>query len=85
MSERSGIRRLWPQLLCALAIGIVAPHAELAWKCRQGFESSEACVWGRSYFPLVIWLEPLLVAPTVFAALVCLTWAWSRWRGGRVT
>jgi len=82
MSEPGGIRRLWPQLLCALAIGIAAPHVELAWKCRQGFESSEACVWGRSYLPLTRWLEALIVTPVVFAVLVFLSWAWARWRRG---
>ena len=70
--------RLLPQLLCAVVVGIAEPHVELLWKCRAGFESSEACVWGRSYLPLGRWLAPIIVTPIVFVVLVLLTLAW-RW------
>ena len=40
------------RLIIALAIGWAEPSIELARKCREGFETSEACVWGRSYLPL---------------------------------
>jgi hypothetical protein len=34
-----------------------------------GFAPSDACVWGRAYFPLARWLEPLIITPIVFAIL----------------
>jgi hypothetical protein len=33
------------RLAIGLAVGLVEPYLELAWKCRAGFETSEACVW----------------------------------------
>jgi hypothetical protein len=71
--------RLW----VALLIGIAEPHVELAWKCRAGFEASEACVWGRAFLPLGRWLAPLFVAPIAFVALTGLAWAWRRLRRDR--
>ena len=67
-----------PQLLAAILIGVLWPYVELAWKCRAGFESSEGCVWGRSYMPLSRWVEPLIVAPIAFFVLVLLALAWRR-------
>lgn len=54
----------------AAAAGLSYPYLELAWKCRAAAATSEACVWGRAYFPLMRWLEPLLVAPVAFLAIV---------------
>lgn len=56
-------------LAIAGVIGLSYPYLELAWKCRSAAASSEACVWGRAYFPLTRWLEPLLVAPVAFLAV----------------
>jgi hypothetical protein len=71
-------RGFLPQLLVAVVIGVVWPHAELLWKCRSGLEHSEACVWGRSYMPLSRWVEPAIVAPIAFFVLVLLGLAWRR-------
>jgi hypothetical protein len=68
------VRRHLPwtiRLACALAIGVAFPYVELTWKCRQGLEASEACVWGRAYFPLTRAVEPLIIAPILFGVL---TW-----------
>lgn len=62
-------RSTWLRMFAAMVIGAVTPYLEIAWKCRTGFEMSEACVWGRSYLPLTRWLEPLLIAPVVFLVL----------------
>ena len=61
--------RLIATLATALVIGFAYPYLELAWKCR-GDAASEACVWGRAYFPLSRWVEPLIVAPIAFAVIV---------------
>lgn len=53
-------------LAAAAAIGIAYPHLELAWKCRAVAAASEACTWGRAYFPLSRWVEPIIVAPIAF-------------------
>jgi hypothetical protein len=61
----SGPRRSLVILACiALAIGLVEPSLEVAWKCRTGFETSEACVWGKSLLPLGRAVGIGLVAPT---------------------
>ena len=57
------------RLLAALAIGMIFPYVELAWKCRAGLETSEACVWGKAYFPLARWVEPLIIIPITFGVL----------------
>src|SRR5688500_941143 len=57
-------------LLCAalaIVIGLVEPSIEVAWKCRGGHETSEACTWGRSYLPLSRALGLLVVAPLALA------------------
>ena len=54
----------------ALIIGLAEPSIEIAWKCRAGRETSEACVWGRSYLPLSRALGLLIIAPVVFGALL---------------
>ena len=68
--------------LVALAIGIVEPYVEIAWKCRAGLETSEACVWGRSLFPLGRIVSPVVIAPLAFIVLLSLSWAWRQWRSG---
>ena len=76
----NGRWRLLPRAVIALAIGIAEPYVEVAWRCRAGFETSEACVWGRALLPLGKWVAPLLVAPVVFVALTVMTWSSERWR-----
>jgi hypothetical protein len=84
MSSLSRRRRWWLLLASALAIGIAEPYGEIAWKCRAGFEASEACVWGRSYFSLGRWLAPVLITPVAFIALLilalCFDWLRARSR-----
>lgn len=58
--------RLIALLVVALAIGIVFPYVELAWKCRAASIDSEACVWARAYLPLSRWVEPIIVTPIAF-------------------
>jgi hypothetical protein len=63
----------------ALAIGIVEPSLEVAWKCRAGFETSEACVWGRSYLPLGRAIGLVVIAPLALGALLVVRWVWHDW------
>ena len=60
-------RRLVACLMFAALAGFVYPYGELVWKCRVYSAESEACVWARAYFPLPRWIEPVIVAPIVFA------------------
>ena len=62
--------------LVALAIGLVEPSIELAWKCRDGYETSEGCVWGKSYLSLSRILGVVIIAPVVFAILMFIRWVW---------
>jgi hypothetical protein len=62
--------------IIALAIGLAEPSIEVAWKCRRGFESSEACVWGKSLLPLGRAVGVLLVAPVVFGVLLFIRAVW---------
>jgi hypothetical protein len=70
-------RTLLLMALVALAIGVVEPFAEVAWKCRSGFETSEACVWGRSYLPLGRVAGLVIVAPLAFGMMFLIRWAWA--------
>ena len=73
----SGPRRSLMILACiALAIGLSEPYFELAWKCRRGFESSEACVWGKSLLPLGRIVGLGLITPIAFGVLLLVRWAW---------
>jgi hypothetical protein len=62
--------------LAALVIALSQPFIEVMWKCRQGFESSEACVWGKSLFPLTAGIGLILVTPIVFGVLCVIRAAW---------
>ena len=68
-------------ILVALAIGLAEPLVEVAWKCRAGFETSEACVWGKSLMPLGRIAGLVIVAPLSFAVLLLLRWAWQAYTG----
>jgi hypothetical protein len=72
---------LLAQAAVAVTIGVLWPYAELRWKCRAGFEHSEACVWGRSFFSLSRYVEPVIIAPVALVVLVLLTVAWRRIAG----
>ena len=64
--------------ILAIAIGLFEPHMELAWNCRSGYEATEACVWGRAYFPLMRVVTPAILSPLLFGAWFVLTWLASR-------
>lgn len=68
----------WLLVGLAVAVGAAEPYLELAWKCRDGFEASEACVWGRSYLPLSRAVGLVLVAPLAFVALWVSRRVWRR-------
>jgi hypothetical protein len=63
--------------VAALVVGLAEPYLEIAWKCRRGFETSEACVWGRAYLPLGRWMGLLLIAPATFVVLTLVARAWT--------
>lgn len=65
-------RSLLFRFVLAVAIGIAFPFLELAWKCRDGVQGSEACVWGKAYLALSLWVEPLIIAPIAFLLLTVL-------------
>jgi hypothetical protein len=54
----------------ALLIGLIEPRAEVAYKCRDGLEASEACVWARAYLPLGQVVVPFVVAPVTLLVLL---------------
>ena len=56
----------------ALAVGVAEPPLEVAWKCRAGFESSEACVWGRALLPLGRAAGLVIITPITFGVLYCI-------------
>ena len=60
----------------AIIVGLVEPSMEVAWKCRSGHETTEACVWGRSYLPLSRALALLVIAPVTFAVLLLVRRLW---------
>lgn len=64
----------------ALLVGLAEPALEVAWKCRAGYEISEACVWGRSLMPLGRIIGLVLIAPLVYGALTLCMHAWRAWR-----
>jgi hypothetical protein len=70
------------RVVIAVAAGLVEPYAEIAWKCRAGFETSEACVWGKAYLPLGRVAGLVIIAPIAFATLSLAAWLWTS-RGAR--
>ena len=65
--------------LCAgAAVGVSCPYVELALACRV--PASEACVWGKAYFPLTLTVSLVFLGP-ISAALVYAALAWLRRRG----
>ena len=70
-------------LLIAVAVGLIAgiayPVVDVALACRV--PSSEACVWGKAYFPLALGVSVLLVGGVVAASLYAVL-AWRHRRDG---
>ena len=68
-------------LIIAVLVGLLAgvgyPFVDIAIACRV--PTSEACVWGKSYFPLTLGLSVVIVGGTV-AALVYAGLMWWRRR-----
>jgi hypothetical protein len=62
--------------LVALLLAVAQPFVEVMWNCRQGLESSEPCVWGKSLLPLTSAVGLILVAPVVFGVLIIIRAAW---------
>ena len=46
-------------LSTGLAAGLGSPYIELALACRV--PASEACVWGKAFFPLTRWVSLILI------------------------
>jgi hypothetical protein len=71
-------------LLIALIVGAVVgvgyPFVDLALACR--LPQSEACVWGKAYFPVTLILS-VVMAGTAAAGLTYAVLAWRRRRRGR--
>jgi len=65
-------------LCTGAAVGFAYPHIELALACRE--PASEACVWGKAYFPLTLTVSLVFLGP-IAAALVYAALAWLRRRG----
>lgn len=61
-------------LFLGIAVGVGYPLVDLAVSCR--IPASEACVWGKAYFPLTLGLSIVLAGGTS-AGLV---YAWLAWR-----
>ena len=58
----SGLRRRSPLLIALLMgalIGVGYPILDVAWACR--LPESEACVWGKAYFPLTMTISVVVL------------------------
>lgn len=62
-------------LASGLAVGLGYPYIDLAAACRV--PDSEACVWGKAYFPLTLGLSLVLLGGTT-AGLVYAALSWRR-------
>ena len=52
------------------AVGIAYPYVEIALACRAS--TSEACVWGKAYFPLTLTVSLVLLGPLAAVAVYAL-------------
>jgi hypothetical protein len=66
-------------LLTWAVVGIGYPFVDIALKCRT--PGSEACVWGKAYFPLTLTVS-VVVLGGIAAALVYAFLIWRRKRQG---
>jgi hypothetical protein len=62
--------------LAALSVAVAQPFVEVIWNCRQGVESSEPCVWGKSLLPLTSTVGLVVVAPVIFGVLLFIRALW---------
>ena len=67
-------------LFVGLLVGIGYPLVDIALACRV--PTSEACVWGKAYFPLTLSLSVVIVGSTVTGLIYAgLIW-WRRRQSG---
>ena len=77
LSRRSSV---FTALFVGLLAGVGYPFVDLALACRVPI--SEACVWGKAYFPLTLSLSVVIVGGTVTGLTYAgLTW-WRRRQSG---
>ena len=69
----------------ALLVGVLEPPLEVAWKCRTGFEATEACVWGGALLPVGRVIGVVIIAPITFTVLTGIAYTWRGLRRQRVT
>jgi hypothetical protein len=62
-------------LVSGLVVGLSYPYVDLAVACR--ISDSEACVWGKAYFPLTLGLSLFLLGGTT-AGVVYAALSWRR-------
>lgn len=73
-TTRSRRGALWASILVGTAIGGAYPYVDFALACRT--PDSEACVWGKAYFPLTLGLSLVLLG----GLSAGLTYAFLAWR-----
>lgn len=66
-------------LLAGAAVGIAYPYLDLALACRV--PDSEACVWGKAYFPLTLTISVVMLGG-IATGLVYAALRWRRKRKG---
>lgn len=62
--------------IAALVVALSQPFLEVIWHCREGYKSTEACVWGKSLLPLTVGIGLIVIAPIVFGVLCLVRAAW---------
>ena len=78
MSSMSRRSAFFVALFAGLAAGLAYPYIDLALACR--IPASEACVWGKAYFPLTLGLS-LVILGGLTTGLVYVALSWRRKRG----
>lgn len=75
MMSRRGA--LFISLLIGAVVGIAYPYLDLALACRVA--DSEACVWGKAYFPLTLTISVVMLGG-IATGLVYAALMWGRKR-----
>lgn len=70
---------LFVSLFIGIVVGVGYPYVDIAVSCR--IPTSEACVWGKAYFPLTLGLSIVLLGG-LSAGLVYALLAWRRKHNG---